>query len=378
MRVAINGWFWDREETGSGQYLRHLVKYLPKVDKSVEVLLIVPPHNPRPQDVPDGVQVISTGDAPRTSALGKIWFEQRTVPQAAGRAKADVLHVPYWGSPLNAPVPIVVSVQDVIPLLYPDYARGIKNRLYYALVSTSARAANHVITMSISSQIDVERMLNIPRERITVTYHAPEARFHPLMGAENDEAVRAKYNLPDKFVLYLGGFDVRKRVGDLLLAYTWIREAQEAALPLVIAGREPAWGTPVFPDLRKLADELGVADWVQWIGFVDEADKPSLYRLAEVFVFPSEYEGFGMPPLEAMACGTPVVARNTDVNDELYEDAVYLVDDARSMAGAIIALILQKPFRDALVNQGLARATHFTWYKHAKKALSAYHKALAR
>ncbi|MBZ0287367.1 MAG: glycosyltransferase family 4 protein, partial [Anaerolineae bacterium] len=193
-------------------------------------------------------------------------------------------------------------------------------------------------------------------------------------GAERDAAVRAKYNLPPDFVLYIGGFDMRKQVGQLLEAYTYVAKAEGDNYPLVIAGREPAWGEPMFPNLRRRAEELGIADRIQWIGFVDEADKPSLYRLARVFASPSRYEGFGLPVIEAMASGTPVVAVDASSIPEVVGDGAYLVPsgDARAMGGAIIALLEQEPLRASLINAGLAQATRFSWRKTARETLIVY------
>jgi glycosyltransferase involved in cell wall biosynthesis len=135
----------------------------------------------------------------------------------------------------------------------------------------------------------------------------------------------------------------------------------------------------MFPDLRKYAEELKITDYVRWIGYIDEADKPSLYRLADVFAYPSIYEGFGLPVLEAMASGTPVVANDVSSIPEVTGDAAFLVGEgnARAMGGAIIALLLQKPFRESLINQGLARATNFSWRKTAKATLAVYEKVMA-
>jgi glycosyltransferase involved in cell wall biosynthesis len=222
------------------------------------------------------------------------------------------------------------------------------------------------------------KFLDIPEDTITPTYLAADEVYHPRMGAERDEAVRAKYNLPDRFVLGIGGFDIRKQFNQLLLAYTYVGQAEGDNIPLVLAGREPAWGTGVFPDLPKYAAELNISDYVRWIGYIDEEDKPSLYRLADVFVFPSVYEGFGLPVLEAMASGTVVVANDVSSIPEVAGDAAYLVKpgDARGMGGAIIALLLQDSLRDALVNQGLARATNFSWRKTAKETLAVYEKVM--
>jgi len=176
--------------------------------------------------------------------------------------------------------------------------------------------------------------------------------------------------------LYIGGFDSRKQVAQLLEAYTYVLKAEGDEVPLVLAGREPAWGTSVFPDLRKIVGEFGLSDVVRWAGYIDEADKPSLYRLAALSVFPSKYEGFGLPIIESMASGTPVIAWDMDVSREISGDAAFLVDNARTMAGAILALLLQAPLRETMINQGLAQATRYNWRKTAQETLAVYEKVM--
>ncbi len=336
-------------------------------------MLILPPQRSLPDDLPAGVEAVTTTGP--GGNLGKVWFEQRTYPQKVAQVGADIAHVPYWGPPLRSPAPLVTSLLDVIPLAIPDYASGTKARLYTALVSASVRGSSHLLTLSHASKLDIIDYLEIPDEHITVTYLATDPAFHPRMGAEQDPAVREKYDLPEDFILYLGGFDLRKNVNQLLLAYTYVMEAEGQEVPLVIAGREPAqWGTPMFPDLRQYAAELGIAENMQWIGFVPEEEKASLYRLARVFVWPSLYEGFGLPLLEAMACGTPVVANEVSCFPEIAADGAFLVEpgNARTMAGAIIALLEQEPLRQTQINAGLARVTAFSWRKTAQQTLDVY------
>lgn len=378
MHVAVNGWFWDHEFAGSGQYLHNLVSHLTKISSDLELSLVLPPHIQNPEGVPESVNIVETGKSNRTSKIGKVWFEQRTFPMIVAQLDADLAHVPYWGTPLSCKVPLVTSVLDVIPLLYPIYNQGLMTSLYTSLVSTTARGSDHIITISETAKIDIEEQLNVPEEQITVTYLAQDERFHPRMGAEHDEAVREKYDLPEQFVLYLGGFDWRKQVNNLLLAYTYVGEAEGDNIPLVIAGPEPEWDDALFPNLREYAQKLNIQDYVRWIGFVDEADKPSLYRLADVFVFPSIYEGFGLMALEAMASGTPVITSDAIVFEEVLEDGAYLVENAREMAGAIIALLIQEPLREAMINQGLAMASNYSWRKTAKETLTVYEKVLNR
>ena len=376
MHIAINGWFYDQESTGSGQYLRHLLASLRKTAPAIELSLILPPQVRAPKDLPSGVKPIETGSRKRASKWGKVYFEQRSFPRIARDIGADIAHVPYWGTPLACPIKLITTVLDVIPLLYPVYNQGLLTGLYTALVSSAARGSNHIITISETAKIDIEEQLRIPEDQIAVTYLAPAERFHPQIGAEDDETVRDKYDLPEHFVLYLGGFDWRKQVNELMLAYTYVGEADGDTFPLVIAGREPQYDDRLFPDLRKCSRQLRIEDYVQWIGFVDEADKPSLFRLADVFVFPSLYEGFGLMALEAMASGTPVVTSDAIVFEEILEDAAFIVNNAREMAGAILALLIQQPLRDTMINQGLALASNYSWRKTAEETLDVYERVM--
>ncbi|NWF68320.1 MAG: glycosyltransferase family 4 protein [Chloroflexi bacterium] len=376
MHIALNGWFWDQPQVGSGQYLRRLLAALRRVSAGARFTLVLPPHVRSVEDAPDGVETVFTKGL--GGNLGKVWFEQYTFPACVARLRAEIAHVPYWGPPLAVAAPLVVSILDVIPLMIPDYAYGWRARLYTALVSAAAQGAAQVLTLTEASKADIVQRLGIAAEKITTTYLAADEAYHPRLGAERDAAVRAKYALPDDFVLYIGGFDVRKQLNQLLLAYTYVAQAEGDAYPLVIAGREPQWGTLMFPDMRRYAAELGLTEHIRWIGFVDEADKPSLFRLAKVFAYPSIYEGFGLPVLEAMASGTPVVANEIPALTEIVGDGAFLVEvgDARKMAGALLALLGQKPLRESLTNLGLAQATRFSWRKTAQETLAAYERVL--
>jgi glycosyltransferase involved in cell wall biosynthesis len=372
MHIAFNGWFWGQPHVGSGQYIRRLLRDLRKVAPDLDMTLVLPPGISDPDGVPENVSIITTNGG--QGRWGKIWFEQRTFPAMVKRCGADIAHVPYWGPPLKSPARLVTSVLDVAPLLIREYAEGPAARLYTSLVRAATSGSAHVITLSDAAKADIVEHLGMPEAHITATHLGVDERFHPRMGAVDDEAVREKYNLPEQFVLYLGGFDLRKQVNQLLLAY--VGQAEGDNIPLVLAGREPDWSKPIFPDMREYARTLKITDYVRWIGYVDEADKPALYRLADVFVYPSVYEGFGLPVIEAMASGTPVVANKIDVIEEVVGDGAYLVDSAREMAGAIIALLLQDPLRQTMVNQGLAQATRYSWRKTAKATLSVYQQVM--
>ena len=376
MHIAINGWFWDQPHTGSGQYVRKLLSGLRRIAPDLRLTLVLPQRVQEPEDLPPDVDFVHASGA--SSNLGKVWFEQRGYPSAVAHLGADIAHVPYWGPPLSVKARLVVSVLDVIPLVIPDYAASAGARLYTSLVTAATRGAAHVITLSSASKKDIVEHIGYPPKSVTVTYLASDEIYHPRMGNERDAAVKAKYDLPDRFVLYLSGFDIRKQLNRALLAYTYVGPSEGEDAPLVIAGREPAWGTRMFPDMRQYARDLKIEDYVRWIGYVDEADKPSLYRLASVFVYSSIYEGFGLPVLEAMASGTPVVACDIPVVQEVAGDAAYLVeqDNERQMGAAILSLLLQEPLREQLIQRGLSQTTRFSYRKTARETLSVYERVM--
>lgn len=379
MHVALNGWFWDRPDTGSGQYTRELLFALCKQAPDLQITLIYPAQFTITEALPKQVRRVPV--AMRWQGqLGKVWFEQIAFPRTAANASADLAHYPYWAAPLRSPIPVVTTIHDVIPLALPVYQGGLLARLYTSLVTAGARGAAHIITDSDASRQEIVERLRIPAPGISVIWLAAGESFHPREDPAHDAHVKAKYGLPDRFVMYLGGFDIRKNVHTLLLAWTYVAQAMDEDVPLILAGRPPrTWGTDRFPNLPGYAEQLRLTPYIRWLGEIDEADKASLYRLAEVMVFPSRYEGFGLPPLEAMACGTPVVACETSSIPEIVGDAAFLVepDNARDMAGAILGLLLQPPLAAQMRNLGLARASKFKWEFTAEQTLAVYRQIVA-
>ena len=379
MRVAINAWFWDSPTTGSGQYTRRLVEHLVALEPGLEVLLVAPKRwgfqvstfKFRASDRPE----LETWNLkPETNPLLKVWFEQITFPRACRRLNAALAHVPYWAPPILPSVPTVVTIHDLIPLLLPEYRGGLLVRLYTSLVSISARRASLAITDSAASRQDIIARLGLSAGRVHVVHLAADERYTPAP-VPGDREVRARYRLPERYVLYLGGFDVRKNVAAVLGAYRWAGPAIGKDCPLVIAGRLPQEDSPFAPDPRRLARELEVDErTVRFTGFVEEADKPALYRSAVAFVFPSRYEGFGLPPLESLACGTPVVGSDVSSIPEVVGEAgvLLLPNDVEGMAQALIRLATDDGFRAELSRRALAQAARFSWERAARETLAVY------
>jgi len=378
LKVALNAWFVDQPGTGSGQYVRHLLPAMADAAPDVEYLLIAPREQLGARMPEFKGEVRSAPAGLGRGNLGKVWFEQVTFPRLCRRWGADLAHVPYWGSPLRPSLPTVVTVHDLIPLLLPAYRGGPLVRLYTRLVAAAARRAAVVLTDSLASRRDIETHLGLPSQGVQCIYLAPAGRFDPQPLPE-DEAIRGRYGLPERYVLYLAGHDMRKNVARLVEAFATVVEADDD-VTLVIGGRLPERDDRLFFDPRPLVSALGLEEKVRFTGWVDEAHKPALYRGAACAVFPSRYEGFGLPVLEALACGTPLVTSDRSSLPELVGDAGFALDpdDVPGLAGAILACLVDEALVAELRRRGPEQAARFSWSRTAQATADAYRAALGR
>jgi len=379
MRIVVNGWFWDAPTTGSGQYLRRLVTALAALEPSLELIVLLPYALPPLAGRPAGYARITLVPHPtgRTD-VHKVWWEQVSVPGLARRMNADLLHVPYWAPPANRAVPTVVTVHDLIPLLLPAYRGKAMVRLYTAFVSATTSRARMVLTDSEASRRDILEHLHLPSNTVRAIHLAVDEEF-TARPDPRDRQIREELGCPPRYSLYLGGFDVRKNLRALFDAFSTTRKACEDA-QLVVAGRLPTSDTAFTPDPRRLAREAGIPnEAVHFLGFVPEEYKPALLRGARTFVFPSTYEGFGYPPLEALACGTPVVGCDRSSIPEVVGNAGVLLppQDVQGMAGALIQLLIDDEFHAALKSNAVQQAQKFSWKRAAAQTLDGYTAALA-
>jgi glycosyltransferase involved in cell wall biosynthesis len=387
MRIVINGWFVDQPDTGSGQYTLQLLQQLPRVAPQHEYALVVPHKNSfKIHDITadTDLQSLASNVQRPKSDFRKLLFEQSVMPRAAQAYEADVLHIPYWAPPLRSSVPIVVTIHDIIPLVLPQYRGGPLVRTYTQLVSTAARGATLILTDSDASRSDVVEHLRIPADRVRTIYlaAAPEftAGLDPIDAKRAALPLRENYDLPEEYVLYLGGFDARKNIETLLQVYTWAQDVLGENYPLVIAGGLPDRHDAFFHDPRVIAKQIEVEAVSRCIGRVADEDKVALYQQARAFLYPTLYEGFGLPALEALACGVPVVGSNASSVPEIVGEAGILVDpqDARAMAGALIAVCTEDPLHDELSERALKQAAKFSWEKCARETTEAYESVMRK
>jgi glycosyltransferase involved in cell wall biosynthesis len=383
MRIVFNGWFIDQPHTGSGQYTLQLLKQLPCVAPQHEYALVAP-HKSSFQIIDitadTDFQLLTSNIHSPTSNFRKLLFEQSIMPRAAQAYEADMLHVPYWATPLRSSVPIVVTIHDIIPLILPQYRGGALVRAYTQLVSAAARGATLILTDSDASRSDIMQHLRIPADRVRTIYLAADPEFTDRLDPIDTVARRKNYDLPEEYVLYLGGFDARKNIETLLQVYTWAQDILGENYPLVIAGSLPDRHDTFFQDPRVIAKQIEVENVVRFIGRVAEEDKVALYQQARAFLYPTLYEGFGLPALEALACGVPVVGSNASSVPEIVGDAGILVDpkDARALAGALIAVCTEDPLHDELSERALKQAAQFSWERCARETVEAYESVMRK
>ncbi|MHB0876480.1 MAG: glycosyltransferase family 4 protein [Anaerolineae bacterium] len=373
MKVGVNATFLRHPHTGTGAYLGQLLATLPEAAPHLEVVLYAPDGAPLPGGLPYPVRLL-----PTPARLGDNWaklaFEQFAFPHAALADGCDVLHVPHFAPPFLAGERAVVTVHDLIPLMLRQYASGPAARAYAMLVAATARRAACLLADSKCTARDIVQRLRVPASRVAVVYLAAGPHCHPVSDPAAIERVRQRYALPRQYVLYFGGYDCRKEVSTLLGAYQRLIGSMADAPPLVLAGRLPDADTAALRDPRPLIERLGLTGRVVAGGAFDEADKPAMLSAARCFVFPSLYEGFGLPPLEAMACGAPVVATRSGSVPEVCGDAAILVppESPAGLAEAMARLLGDDGLGQWLRQKGLVRAARFTWQDAVERTVRAY------
>ena len=313
---------------------------------------------------------------PTRQPLVRILWEQLVQPVVLRRAGVDLLHALAFIAPLASPCPFVTTVYDLSFLRYPAAFRPF-NRWYLAnFTGHSVKRARVVITISDSTRQDVINFYHAPPERVQTIYCGVNDHFRPLPAAEVS-AFKTRQGLPGSFVLFLGTLEPRKNIEGLIRAYARWRAREPGAPPLVIAGGRGWYHAKIF----ELVKQLDLTQTVLFPGYVPEPDKPLWYNAAALFVYPSLFEGFGLPVLEAMACGTPVITSTTSSLPEVTgtAGAACLIEptDTEALALAMAQVMGDAGQRAAMAEQGLARAAEFRWEKTARETVGIYRKVLS-
>lgn len=290
----------------------------------------------------------------------------------------DVFHntVNGIGLPDTAKCSKIITLHDLIPYVLPETVD--RPHLNYTLKNTPIilETVSHIITVSNFSKLDIQRYFGIDDSMITVTHLAADPIYKPMDRDYAKRAIFNKYGVDKKYVLYLGGFSHRKNIVRLIKAFKQVLSEKEEVINLLILGEH----SRSFNYLWKLTEELDLCDYVKFLNFVPTADLPFFYNGAEAFVYPSLYEGFGLPPLEAMQCGTPVVTSNVSSIPEVVGDAAMLINphSVEQISSAILTLLSDYDEWQKLSLMGIEKAKEYSWQKTAEKTLEVYRSCLEK
>jgi len=364
MRVAIDA--RKLHDFGIGTYIRNLLRQLARIDHDTEYVLLC-----GEADLGVAAQLGPNFRAVLEPSPNYSIREQIHVPWILRRERPDLYHAPHYVLPAGVRCRSVVTIHDCIHLMFPQY---LPNRMAYAYARaqmwSAVRRSDCILTVSDASKRDILHLFNVPSEKIVVVYNAIDTHFSVTPPDEAVACVRERYQLDHKFVLYVGNIKPHKNLVRLIEAFDELRRGELEDLKLLIIGDEIS----KLPALRLAVHRHKLHKHVRFLGYLPGDQLAVLYRLASVFVFPSLYEGFGLPPLEAMASGTPVVTSNVSSLPEVVGDAAVLVDpyDVDSIVDGLRRVLTDPARADEMRRKGLVRAREFSWERSVAKTLQVY------
>jgi glycosyltransferase involved in cell wall biosynthesis len=364
MRVAIDA--RKLHDFGIGTYIRNLLRHLARRDHETDYLLLC-------QDGDDaGIAALGSNFRPVLEPSPNYSIREHLhVPWVLRRERPDVYHAPHYILPLGIRCPSVVTIHDCIHLRFPEYLPGRMAHLYArAAMWRAATRSDRLITVSEASKRDILHYFDVAPEKISVIYNAIDEHFDRDPSAEAVERVRQRYQLDHRFVLYVGNIKPHKNLVRLIEAFAAVRQHSFDDLKLLIIGDEMS----KLPALRRAVHSHKLHKHVRFLGYLPDDMLAILYRLASLFVFPSLYEGFGLPPLEAMASGTPVITSNVSSLAEIAGNAAILVDpyEVDAIADGIRRVLTDPVLAEDLRQRGLRRASEFSWDQSVARTSAIY------
>jgi glycosyltransferase involved in cell wall biosynthesis len=370
VRIAIDA--RKLHDFGIGTYIRNLLHQLARIDQATEYVLFC-----RERDKDVSRQLGPNFRAVVEPAPPYSFSEQIRIPIALRRERIDLYHTPHYVLPPLVHCRSVVTIHDCIHLIFPQYLPTRWAHAYArATFWTATRRADRILTVSEASKSDILRRFNVPADKIIVTYNAIDELFLVERTEEEFARVRERYQLNDPFVLYVGNIKPHKNLERLIDAFDRVRHQGFDRLTLVIIGDQISR----YQGLRRAVHRHKLHKHVRFLGFVPPGTLAVLYRLASVFAFPSLYEGFGLPPLEAMASGTPVLSSNVSSLPEVLGDAALLVDpySCEDIADGLLKLLTDEPLRATLKTRGLSKVHEYSWEESVRRVHQIYNEVMEK
>jgi glycosyltransferase involved in cell wall biosynthesis len=352
--------------TGIGTYTHELMKNILKLDDKNQYLFFWPGEGY------DQFQRHPNIDVHLVGTKNKTFWTYDYIPHHVKKSSAKLFHIPQngLGLPTEKFCRYVVTIHDLIPFILPETVGYSYRERFVEEMPAIVKNADVIITVSEYSKKDIIQYFGIPEEKVVVTPLAADEIYHPIHHVGAKQFMKASYGIVHEYILYLGGFSARKNVLGLIQAYAQSLKSLENTYDLVIAGAP----NDSHEEIVSTIDRLGLKDRVIFTGFAPYSHLPYFYNAASLFVYPSLYEGFGLPPLEAMACGVPTITSNLTSIPEVVADAAILINpyDVDELSQSIIRVLEDKKLSMKLIVKGLERASHFSWENTARSTLKVY------
>ncbi len=373
VRVGINASKAFDVHTGVGRYTANMCRFISKTGNNKDYYFYTPGRMCNTVMADMEVTHLEKPVVTKQNNILRILWEQIVLPICSRKDRLDLFHyTDHALSLLFRKGPIIITVHDIAYLRLPNLLNTSRRIYKKYILQASIKKASIIVVVSYATKKDIIKYFGIREEKIKVIYLGVESRFRPI---NNVEEFRLKNNLPSKMVLNVGTLEPRKNVVSLIKAFKKLREKGFKDYKLVIAGGK-GW---LYEEIFKEVSHSDLKQEVLFLGVVRDDDLPMLYNCADIFVYPTLYEGFGLPPLEAMACGIPVVTSNTSSLPEVVGDAGIMVNptDINSLCDSMYSLLKEKKLRLRMRNMGLERSKLFSWDKAAEKMLKVYDEALS-
>lgn len=353
--------------TGIGTYTYQLINNLNKLDSINDYLIFIPEASPLDINFSKNFAISNISEKNSSN-----FWEGVNVPNILHGENLQLYHVPQngVGIPLNKQCPFVITLHDVIPFRMPETVSDRYIHIFNEVLPKIVSLCDGIITVSDFSKYDIAKAFNYPLNKIYVTHLAAENIYKPLDKKCCMEIIKTKYSINSNFILYVGGFSPRKNISGLLKAFAKAASKLEKGMQLVIAG----YKGKSYEMYKALCERLNISEKVVFPGFIDINDMPCLYNASSLLVYPSFYEGFGLPPVEAMACGTPVIASNVTSIPEITKDNALLIDpnNIDELSNTIITALYDLDLRKLLIAKGLTLSNTLNWRNTAISTINAY------
>ncbi|NLM34313.1 MAG: glycosyltransferase family 4 protein [Clostridiales bacterium] len=372
MKIGIDGraakWY---RGTGIGNYTYQLIKTINQLDTFNNYLLFMPDKSSTDIEFNNNFAVRNITD----NNSNNFWDEVN-IPNILHYNEVELYHVPQngIGLPMDKPCKMVITLHDIIPYKMPETVGPSYLKIFLEQIPKIIPQCDGIITVSNFSKEDIMREFDFPGEKIFVTHLAPEDIYKPKDKKISKELVKSYYGIEDDYILYIGGFSPRKNILGLIEAFSKLVDKYKNNIKLVIAGKKGI----SYERYRNRAESLEILDKVIFPGFIPIEHLPYLYSAAELFTYPSFYEGFGLPPVEAMACGTPVIASNTTSIPEIVGNNAILINpwDTDELFEAMLKVLEDNILKENLITKGFIRASQLSWDSTARQTLKAYNKII--